>query len=113
MKSEEFLKKVRLSELVEKDKVGFGFLSAYGWTCSRCVLEGYLRMKKAGMELPDEIKEEIEKWLPKLKCECVPEKKLEIDEKGLRMLQEREKEPVADIDFECEDVEKPQLVEYW
>ena len=103
--------KIKLSELIKKDKAGFGILSSYGWTCSKCVLEGFDHMRKReGAELPDDIEEAIEEWLPKLKCECVEESKLEIDEEGLKLLEERE-EPA--IDEEPEDIEKPKLVEIW
>ena len=104
--------KIKLSELIKKDKAGFGILSSYGWTCSKCVLEGFDHMRKQeGAELPDDIEEAIEKWLPKLKCECVEESKLEIDKEGLKLLKEREREPA--IDEEPEDIEKPKLVEIW
>ena len=111
--------KIKLSELIKKDKAGFGIWSAYGWTCSKCVLEGFKVMKERHKEetgqeliLDDRIEEALEEWLPKLKCECVPEKNLEVDEEGLKLLREREEGPVADDDFLLErDIEKPQLVE--
>ena len=37
--------KKKLSELIKKDVAGFGFLSASGWTCSKCVLEGFNVMR--------------------------------------------------------------------
>jgi len=108
--------KIKLSELIKKDKAGFGILSSYGWTCSKCVLEGFDHMRKQeGTLIPDDIEEAVEKWLPKLKkCECVPEKNLIIDEEGLRLLEEREREPGEPvIDEEPEDIEKPKWVEIW
>jgi len=104
--------KKKLSELIKKDVAGFGFLSAFGWTCSKCVLEGFNVMRMQGAELPDNIEEAIEKWLLKLKCECVPEKDLIIDKEGLEMLKEREEKILPDDEFEFEDVEKPKYVEF-
>jgi len=101
----------KLSELIKKDTAGFGFLSAFGWTCSKCVLEGFNALRMQGEGVPDDIQEAIEKLLPKLKCECVPEKDLEVDEEGLKLLEARERYPV--IEEEPEDIDKPKLVEFW
>jgi len=47
-----------------------------------------------------------------LKCECVAEKNLMIDDEGLRLLRDRDEGRMV-IDDEAEDIERPKLVEVW
>jgi len=91
----ERITKRKLSELIKRDEAGFGFVSSYGWTCSKCVLDSFNAMRMQGIELPDSTIKAIEEWLPKLKCECVPNDDLIKDKEGLLMLREREEDSIA------------------
>jgi len=105
--------KTKLSDLIRQDTAGYGFLSAYGWTCSKCVLQGFAQLRQQGEEIPDSVADVLENTnIDELRCECVAEKNLIEDDEGLRLLRDRDEGRMV-IDDEAEDIERPKLVEVW